>query len=113
MAPTEQYKVARQFPPAANKYRKKWKIPKLGLKHDNLVKKFYATYPEESIRLIKFRNADGEEVSKTTGIAFVERQIELMKQGMSEHEAFNAVDTIFRAEVEADEAAASDESSRS
>ena len=38
---------------------------------------FYAYYPEEKVRLVNF----GDSIVRTTATAFVERQVELMKQG--------------------------------
>lgn len=37
--------------------------------------------------------------SSSTGSNFVERQLELMKKGMSEQDAFDAVDVIFQEEL--------------
>lgn len=65
---------------------------------------FYAYYPEEKVRLVrlrshKFRNTSAFVQSpETVASSFVDRQLELMKQGMSEQEAFDTVDALFREE---------------
>ena len=101
---TESYEIVRTFPPPYERYRKKGKIPTLKLKNEHLMKNFYKTYPEEKVRLVALKDEKtfGGGIyrpSSSTGSNFVERQLELMKKGMSEQDAFDAVDVIFQEEL--------------
>ena len=75
------------------------------MKNEHLMKDFYKTYPEEKVRLVTLKDEEtfggGQyRPAASTGSNFVERQLELMKtQGMSEQEAFDAVDVIFQEEL--------------
>lgn len=63
---------------------------------DRMLRNFYGSNPLANTEIVQSFNTK----TSTVGSRFVERQVELMREGWTEEAAFEAVDELFNSELE-------------